>query len=370
MSANIFISFAGQDLKVAFTLCKALESRGFKCWISSRDILPGENFQVAIVRAIRTAKMMLLVFTGNSNNSEEMTKELALASQHKLIVVPLRIEDVAPNDAFAYEFATRQWIDFFADWETAINQLAERIAQAIPIEAEVAPVAAAVVAEPLPPPNPHIEPVEIPPAALEPAPVAPAPVAAAPVAAPPPVKEAVAVATIERAPELKQPDPKPAAPEPVKAAPAAAPAAKAATPAPAKPVPPVAKAPAAKAPVAPGEKKKGAPIGLFVGIGVVVAAIVAAAVVLPGMLANKPSAAKPAAVVATAPATPATPAVSAPPVAAPAPAGVVAQPASPDSNALAAAGGNTLADPNAPAKPRHVRPKAAVASHANTEVPF
>ena len=91
MSANIFISFAGQDLKVAFTLCKALESRGFKCWISSRDILPGENFQVAIVRAIRTAKMMLLVFTGNSNNSEEMTKELALASQHKLIVVPLRI---------------------------------------------------------------------------------------------------------------------------------------------------------------------------------------------------------------------------------------------------------------------------------------
>ena len=108
MSANIFISFAGQDLKVASTLCKALEGRGFQCWISSRDILPGENFQVAIVRAIRMAKMMLLVFTANSNNSEEMTKELALASQHKLIVVPLRIEDVAPNDAFAYEFATRQ----------------------------------------------------------------------------------------------------------------------------------------------------------------------------------------------------------------------------------------------------------------------
>jgi hypothetical protein len=130
MSANIFISFASQDHRVAMTLCQALESRGFKCWISGRDIQPGENFQVAIVRAIRQAKIMLLVFTSNSNNSEEMNKELALASQSKLIVVPLRIEDVTPNDAFAYEFATRQWIDFFADWEFAIEQLTQRISSA------------------------------------------------------------------------------------------------------------------------------------------------------------------------------------------------------------------------------------------------
>lgn len=133
MSANIFISFASQDRKIASTLCKALESRGFECWISDRDILPGENFQIAIVQAIRRAKIMLLVFTGNSNNSQEMTKELALASQQKLIVIPLRVEDVAPNDAFAYEFATRQWIDCFADWEFAMDQLSQRISNAIAV---------------------------------------------------------------------------------------------------------------------------------------------------------------------------------------------------------------------------------------------
>ena len=151
------------------TVCTALESRGIKCWISSRDIMPGENFQIAIVRAIRNAKIMLLVFTANSNNSDEMNKELALASQNKLMVVPLRIEDVAPNDAFAYEFATRQWIDFFADWEVAIQQLADRIGQATgvvpskPQEAvEAAPEAppaetpapAIVEAEPEPEPAP------------------------------------------------------------------------------------------------------------------------------------------------------------------------------------------------------------------------
>jgi hypothetical protein len=60
-----------------------------------------------------------------------MTKELAIASQQKLIVIPLRVEDVAPSDAFAYEFATRQWIDLFADWEFALDQLSQRIANAI-----------------------------------------------------------------------------------------------------------------------------------------------------------------------------------------------------------------------------------------------
>src|SRR6478609_4119761 len=131
MTANIFISFASKDVKMAMTLCTALENRGYKCWISARDIQPGENFQVAIVQAIRHAKIMLLVFTGNSNNSEEMTKELALASQQKMIVIPLRVEDVTPSDAFAYEFATRQWIDFFADWERAMNHLCARLAAAL-----------------------------------------------------------------------------------------------------------------------------------------------------------------------------------------------------------------------------------------------
>jgi hypothetical protein len=181
--SKIFISFASQDLKVAMTLCQVLEARGFQCWISARDIQPGENFQVSIVQAIRNAKAMLLVFTENSNNSQEMTKELALASQQKLMVVPLRVEDVTPNDAFAYEFATRQWIDCFADWEFAIDQLARRLGAAIGVqdpkhpatEAEPVPVAApirqpvAAVAARRPAPAPNkpppepVQPVEPPP---------------------------------------------------------------------------------------------------------------------------------------------------------------------------------------------------------------
>ena len=127
VSATVFISHSSRDNKVARTLCEALEQRGVTCWISSRDIGPGDNFQEAIVRALRGARAMILVFTANANNSDEIKKEMALASQNRLAVIPVRVEDVVPNDAFAYEFATRQWVDVFGDWDRAVGRLADQV---------------------------------------------------------------------------------------------------------------------------------------------------------------------------------------------------------------------------------------------------
>ena len=115
METTVFISFASNDRAVAMSICEALEHRGIGCWISCRNIRPGENFQTAIVRAIRSTKVMVLVFSTNSNNSDEIKKEIVLAGQSRLAVIPVRVEDVAPNEAFTYEFATRQWIDLFVD---------------------------------------------------------------------------------------------------------------------------------------------------------------------------------------------------------------------------------------------------------------
>jgi hypothetical protein len=128
VASHIFISHSSKDQKVARTICTALENRGLTCWVYSRNIQPGQNFQEQIVRAIRAAKIMVLVFTANANSSNEIKKELAIASQNNLVVIPVRIEDVIPNEAFAYEFATRQWIDLFDDWESSIARLTELIA--------------------------------------------------------------------------------------------------------------------------------------------------------------------------------------------------------------------------------------------------
>ncbi|HUC17920.1 MAG TPA: TIR domain-containing protein [Acetobacteraceae bacterium] len=123
----IFLSHASQDWRTAETLCATIESRGFRCWIARRDIRPGENFQTAIVRAIRKSWIVLLVFTENTNRAEGIKKELALASQNKLPVIPLRMEEIMPDDALAFELVTRQWFNMFEDWENAVNQLLTRL---------------------------------------------------------------------------------------------------------------------------------------------------------------------------------------------------------------------------------------------------
>jgi len=133
-SRPVFVSYATSDRKQALAVCKAIESRGTKCWISTRDVAPGENYQEAIVRSIRDARAMVLVFSEAANNSDEIKKELSLASRYRLPVLALRIEDVEPSDAFAYELSTRQWIDAFEGWEKSIDSLVGRIGQLSGVE--------------------------------------------------------------------------------------------------------------------------------------------------------------------------------------------------------------------------------------------
>src|SRR5262249_48768270 len=110
MSAPVFISYSSKDIAVARKICAAVEELGFACWMAHRDVRPGENFQIAVVRAIRASRVMLLVFTANANESTEVEKELVLASRERLSIIPIRIERVEPSEAFDYQFATRQWI--------------------------------------------------------------------------------------------------------------------------------------------------------------------------------------------------------------------------------------------------------------------
>lgn len=129
---TIFVSYATADRKKALSVCQELERKGARCWIACRDVAPGENYQEAIVRSLRSAHAIVLVFSGAANGSNEIKKELSLASRFEIPVIALRIEEVEPSDAFAYELSTRQWIDAFDGWQGAIDTLSRRISDLTP----------------------------------------------------------------------------------------------------------------------------------------------------------------------------------------------------------------------------------------------
>ena len=70
---------------------------------------------------------MVLVFSDAANTSDEIKKELSLASRYRVPVIALRLKDVEPSDAFAYELSTRQWINAFEGWDKSIDTLVGRI---------------------------------------------------------------------------------------------------------------------------------------------------------------------------------------------------------------------------------------------------
>jgi hypothetical protein len=113
----IFVSFSKQDQAAALEILGRLESAELKCWISCRDVPSGSDYQDAIVDALDQAGAMVLVFSRNANKSEEIKREMALASAKRLFVLTVRIEDAEPTKGFKYQLATRQYIDLFADHE-------------------------------------------------------------------------------------------------------------------------------------------------------------------------------------------------------------------------------------------------------------
>jgi TIR domain len=114
---NIFVSFSKQDQATALEILGRIEAADLKCWISCRDVPRGDDYQDAIVDALYHSGAMVLVFSKNADNSEEIKRELALASTRRLFVLPVRIENAEPTKGFKYQLATRQYVDLFEDRE-------------------------------------------------------------------------------------------------------------------------------------------------------------------------------------------------------------------------------------------------------------
>src|SRR5947207_9455506 len=111
MPRDVFISHSAQDKKVSETICAALEQGGIRCWIAPRDVRPGRSFPGEITRAIQQSKVFLLVFSGHSNNSEQVLREVQLATDSRLPIIRFRIEDVALTDDLRYFLSTPHWLD-------------------------------------------------------------------------------------------------------------------------------------------------------------------------------------------------------------------------------------------------------------------
>lgn len=111
MPQDVFISYSNKDRPLAERLCAALENAGTRCWIAPRDIAPGLDWPAAISNAIATSRIMLLVFSADANASRDVSRELSLASDSNLIILPFKIDDTTPEPGKQYYLARTHWFE-------------------------------------------------------------------------------------------------------------------------------------------------------------------------------------------------------------------------------------------------------------------
>jgi len=111
MAHDVFISHSTKDKTVADAVCAAVENAGIRCWVAPRDVQPGRSFAGEITRAIQHSKIMVLIFSAHSNNSEQVLREVQLAVNAHLHIIQFRIEDVHLNDDLRYFLSTPHWLD-------------------------------------------------------------------------------------------------------------------------------------------------------------------------------------------------------------------------------------------------------------------
>jgi hypothetical protein len=111
---DVFVSYSSKDKPVADAVCARLEERRIRCWVAPRDIRPGMDWSSAIIDAIADSAVLVLLFTGNSNQSPQVLREVERAVNKGVAILPLRLEETGLSKSMEYFISASHWLDAIA----------------------------------------------------------------------------------------------------------------------------------------------------------------------------------------------------------------------------------------------------------------
>jgi len=128
-SILVFISYAKEDIELATRIYKDIEElSGIKPWIDKVNLLPGQNWKIAIDKAINTSRYFLALLSSNSVSKRGyVQKELKIAldildefPQSNIFVIPIRLDHCDPIDE---KLQNLHWVDFFPSYKAGFENL-------------------------------------------------------------------------------------------------------------------------------------------------------------------------------------------------------------------------------------------------------
>ena len=136
---RVFLCHASQDKPAVRKLHRYLKQHGIEPWLDEIDLLPGENWEVEIPRALNASDVILVCLSKNSINKEGyVQKEISFALDKALekpdgtiFIIPIRLDECEVPD----RLQPYQYVDYFGDAEHK-DRVYSNLIKALKIRAE------------------------------------------------------------------------------------------------------------------------------------------------------------------------------------------------------------------------------------------
>lgn len=114
---KIFLCYAGPDRTITKKLFENLQREGFQPWMDKKSILPGQDWEFEVRRAIESSDFFIACISKHFENRTYGHKEIKLAldvldtmPEGTIYLIPVRLEECKVDS----RLSTRQWVDLYA----------------------------------------------------------------------------------------------------------------------------------------------------------------------------------------------------------------------------------------------------------------
>lgn len=131
MDHDVFISYSSQDKKAAHAICHALEQNSIRCWMAPRDIPAGSQYGDVIDDAIKSCKIVVVLFSEPAAASPWVNGELNVAFEEQKTIIPFRLDQTPLKGQNRVMLNQKHWIDAYPDYKTKFNDLIKAVTIAL-----------------------------------------------------------------------------------------------------------------------------------------------------------------------------------------------------------------------------------------------
>ena len=126
---QVFMSYSRRDKDAMWRTVIFLRKQGINVWVDNEKLIPGTPvWEEEIEKAIKAARVIVVVMSPDSKASEWVRREISLADQEHKHILPILVRG-DEDSSITLRLVTRQYIDMRQNEEAGLNSLYRALSQ-------------------------------------------------------------------------------------------------------------------------------------------------------------------------------------------------------------------------------------------------